>query len=483
MSYIDISMLDKLFVDNEESIIAINETCQIQKINKEAANLLKVDQLMPNQLILEQSSIDKWDNFVKQLKFTSVSFCDVYIIVENERLYTRVIGSYYKEQKIIFARLITNFAMKPEQPLLENNQLFSVLNHVGQGVLLTDRNGIVVDVNIEVLKILGYRKSAIQQKKHEQFLLTLGFTESQITQYLHDIIRKSNGSLIFENKIRGFKTKYYELYTSVDFTHNLLITTFKDVTSKMEVSEKKDSQLLNSMNQMVATIAHEIRNPMTSLKGFLQLLKTTADEEGLHYFSIIDSEFERLEMILEDILYLSKPLQHTHAEFGLLKTVKQVIDVMQPQAIEHKILLLLQCPPMEQFTMFGHEARIKQLLINVIKNAIEVMPLGGTISITLSHNVNGEIELAVKDEGVGMSEETIQSLFTPFFTTKETGSGLGLPLVKKIVTEHKGQVHVKSKKGIGTEFIFTFPPFQNEYYLSALSQQEPFNLSSKRSQS
>ncbi len=110
------------------------------------------------------------------------------------------------------------------------------------------------------------------------------------------------------------------------------------------------------------------------------------------------------------------------------------------------------------------------------------MPVGGTITISLSHNVSGEIELAIKDEGVGMSEETRQSLFTPFFTTKETGSGLGLPLVQKIVTEHKGKVNVKSQKGVGTEFIFTFPTIPNEYLLNAFAQQEPYNLSSKRSQ-
>ncbi|MEO4054296.1 HAMP domain-containing sensor histidine kinase [Solibacillus sp. CAU 1738] len=482
MGYIDITMLDKLFVDNEESIIAIHENGQIQKINKEAANFLKVDKNMPNQLILDESSIEKWDCFVKQMQSTSVSFCDVYIIVENERLYTRVIGSYHKEQKIIFARLITNPSINSEQPLLEKNQLFSVLNHVGQGVLLTDKNGVVIDVNIEVLKILGFRKSQIQHKRHEQLLLTLGFTETQITQYFHDIIRKSTGSIIFENKIPGFKTKYYELYTSIDFAYNLLITTFKDVTSKMESVDRKDSHLLSTMNQMVATIAHEIRNPMTSLKGFLQLLKTNTDEEGLYYFSIIDSEFERLEMILEEILYLSKPPQYLNTEVSLLNIVKQVIDIMQPQAIEHKVLLLLQCPPMERFIMFGHDARLKQLLINVIKNAIEVMPLGGTITITLNFNVNGDIEIVIKDEGLGMSYETKQALFTPFFTTKETGSGLGLPLVKKIITEHNGQVNVKSQKGVGTEFIFTIPIVQNEYLLSVLSQQEPFIPTSKRTQ-
>ena len=162
-------------------------------------------------------------------------------------------------------------------------------------------------------------------------------------------------------------------------------------------------QALNLVGELVASIAHEIRNPMTSIQGFLQLLKSNVQEENQHYFTIMESEFQRMELLIMDLLYLSSPKEIEFEQVCFLEMVNEVIDSMMSQAILSNSIIEFQYDPMLSYIVNGNKARLKQMAINIIKNAIEAMDNGGTIKVHLDVTMNNRVEFKVTDEGHGMN--------------------------------------------------------------------------------
>lgn len=462
MSYIDISKLDRLFDECKESIIVMHESGQIQKMNQEAAQLLGQNYVV-EQLLLDDMSIEIWDAFVEQMKNLGIAFCNVNIIVKNNLISTAIFGCYCKQEQSFIIWL--NIEEEVNKKIL-----CSIIDYAYLGAILLDEHGDIIDASQGALNIFGYSNEQIISKTYEQLLYDVGCSQEEFLAYIQKMDECSVGAIDFEQEVDG-ETIIYEMTAVVGSMDHFIVMIIKDVTEERNMAYEKEEKVLSNLNELVASIVHEIRNPMTSLKGFLDLLRLNTSDDGEKYFSIIDAEFERLELILEDFLYLSKPPRYVMEEISLVKIVQQIVDLMQPQAIQSNILLMLEHSLVDEYKMIGNEVRLKQLLINVIKNAIEVMPLGGTITITIGYNMDGDIELIVKDEGQGMNEETMNGLFTPFFTTKKQGSGLGLPLVKKVIEEHNGNVRVWSKEGIGTAFTFTIPIDSYKYVMNMPLQE------------
>lgn len=176
----------------------------------------------------------------------------------------------------------------------------------------------------------------------------------------------------------------------------------------------------------------------------------------------MESEMERMESILSELLYLSKPSKAIEEKVSLLQILKEVVQIMQPHAYSNNVIIQLNSEDNCNSTILGNVNQLKQVFINLVKNAIEVMKKGGTITIELK-DVHNKIQVSVQDEGIGIPEENLSKLFTPFFTTKEQGTGLGLCLVKKVVDEHQGKIVVKSTVGVGSTFILEFPNYTEGY--------------------
>jgi signal transduction histidine kinase len=238
-----------------------------------------------------------------------------------------------------------------------------------------------------------------------------------------------------------------------------------DVTEK----RKKEAQLrrmesLASLTTLAAGVAHEIKNPLGSLSIHVQLIQkalTVHKEEFAGYFSLFDKylgvvneEIDRLNRIVVDFLFAVRPMNIETREGQLNDLIKDLADFVFFELEENRIecILDLEEIPLIQFD----ERYMKQALLNLIKNAIAAMPQGGTLAIkTRVHDA--EVLLSITDVGVGISEENISKIFEPYWTTKVTGSGLGLTLVYKIIKEHQGEIAVKSKEGEGTSFTISLP--------------------------
>jgi PAS domain S-box-containing protein len=202
---------------------------------------------------------------------------------------------------------------------------------------------------------------------------------------------------------------------------------------------KRERQLLSekqaAAGQLAAGIAHEIRNPITAIKGFLQLMLREHKGETT-YFRIVESEINRVEMILKELMVLAKPTKINYEELDLRSLLDKVLTLMESQTLLNNIEVI-------EVRIVGDENQLKQVFINYIKNAIEAMPDGGKLIVEGIH-LNKSVHIRIIDQGGGIPSDILDRISEPFFTTKEHGTGLGMLVSNEIIEEHKGKINILS---------------------------------------
>ncbi|KGP73490.1 ATP-binding protein [Pontibacillus yanchengensis] len=233
-----------------------------------------------------------------------------------------------------------------------------------------------------------------------------------------------------------------------------ILALIRDISDKKEAEEMMiRSEKMSVAGQLAAGIAHEIRNPLTSLKGFLQLLQVGSDgKDG--YYTIMNEEIEKMETITSELLFISKPMTNERKSESLFSMIQDVCTLLQSQAKLHHIDLDLQCE--EEYMVSCDRSQIKQVFINLIKNAVEVMENGGKITI-LTYTKDHFIFIDVIDEGPGVPKHLINKIKEPFFTTKKNGTGLGLMITHQILEKHNGKLEIHDHHPNGSIFRVLLP--------------------------
>lgn len=236
-----------------------------------------------------------------------------------------------------------------------------------------------------------------------------------------------------------------------------MIGTAQDITEQKETQDLLlRSERLSAVGQLAAGVAHEIRNPLTVLKGFLKLLPTV--EDPYPFIQIMENELNHIEAVTSDLLALGKPEFTLPTEVCVAKLTREVFQLLNLEALTKCIQTELNVEPQAQAALVrGNAQELKQVFVNVIKNAIEATPSGGKVSLYVRCDGDGTVCIDIMDTGPGMSEETIRKVGTPFYTTKENGTGLGLLVSQQIIAMHHGQLKITSAVGMGTTFSISLP--------------------------
>lgn len=229
----------------------------------------------------------------------------------------------------------------------------------------------------------------------------------------------------------------------------------RDISERKQTEELlRRSEKLSVVGKLAAGVAHEIRNPLTTLKGFIQLQKKE-NPQSFH-LDLLIGELERIESITNELLSLAKPQAIQMKQAMIQDLVQNVIDILTPQAVMSNIQivmnadsvpLLIQCEPNQ----------MKQAFVNLLKNAMEAMPAGGNIHVGVTRADEEKAVISIQDQGSGIPEELLPRLGEPFYTLKEKGTGLGLMICNKIVKEHRGSISFQSKLNQGTLVLVKLP--------------------------
>ena len=227
-----------------------------------------------------------------------------------------------------------------------------------------------------------------------------------------------------------------------------------------------ENQALSNVHTLVAGVAHEIKNPLTIMKGFLQLIKPDLDKlQKSDIANLLLSEIQRTTDLVEEFLQLTRPPELTSERVDLIPFLKDILLLFHSQAKLSKCELTTN---LQQFKLpievLINPGQLKQVFLNVMKNSIEAIRVtnrsNGIISLTVGQHLK-YVTINIRDNGNGMDASTQACIFKPFYTTKEKGTGLGLFLSKQIIQNHNGTVKVKSSPSFGTTFSIHLPLLQS----------------------
>jgi PAS domain S-box-containing protein len=261
----------------------------------------------------------------------------------------------------------------------------------------------------------------------------------------------------------------------------------EDITEKRgREARLRRAENLASLTTLAAGVAHEIKNPLGSISIHIQLMqkalaanrKILEQPPGIgdapqnsaayldsldKYIAVVNEEIGRLNHIVVDFLFAVRPMDMDLREGNINTLIGDLIDFVRFELSDASIVCNLELDDDLPPTVFD-ERYLKQALLNLVKNAAAAMPNGGKLTVKTERRDN-EVYISVRDTGVGIPEENLSKIFEPYFTTKPTGSGLGLTLVFKIIREHQGEIAVKSKEGEGACFTISLPIPQKEHRL------------------
>ncbi|WP_088102427.1 PAS domain S-box protein [Halalkalibacter urbisdiaboli] len=236
-------------------------------------------------------------------------------------------------------------------------------------------------------------------------------------------------------------------------------TILKNISERKHMDDLiRKSDKLSVVAQLAAGVAHEIRNPLTSIKGFLQLFEREKEYNG-KYLSLVMEELARVESIIYEYLTLAKPNHDTRFEqVHLDNLAKQVMTLLETQTIMKNVSVELESENIP--SVYGSEKQLKQVLINLIRNALDAVEPKGEIKIRLLKHSENKVCIQVEDNGCGISKERMERLGEPFYSTKEKGTGLGLMVCYKILQHHGGAIKVHSEVGTGTRMDVILPVYE-----------------------
>ena len=227
------------------------------------------------------------------------------------------------------------------------------------------------------------------------------------------------------------------------------MTRFKEMEEAMRRSER-----LAALGKMAAGIAHEIRNPLASMSGSIELLKQDMEDTSQNsmLMDIVLRETDRLNDLIENFLRYARLTPPSKLEFDIVDSIEETLRMLEAGGTARKNIRI-KTRFFRPLTLYGDERQIKQVIWNLLKNSIEAMDQGGTLNVTASPMNSQDLEgtrIEISDTGTGIPVEVREKIFEPFFTTKEDGIGLGMATVFRIVEAHGGIIEVSNNKDGGT---------------------------------
>jgi two-component system sensor histidine kinase PilS (NtrC family) len=343
----------------------------------------------------------------------------------------------------------------------------SIIESVDTGILTINLNGQIKSFNRAATEITGLFFREIENRKLSDIFLHSPPLQSEFETDSKRSLAKTR----FETEFLTGDKRRLVLGGSVsplrDPSGILIgnIVVFQDLTAINEMKESLEkSRRLAFIGEMAAGLAHEIRNPLASIGGSIQMLREdfAGNETNARLMQIILRGKNQLESFLKDFLLMARPAPGIREILDIRETIREVIESLRCVADWHERLDVVMTSTDEPLHIKANKIEIRQVIWNLILNAVQAMPEGGVLKVeghpTRSGRRDG-VEIKISDTGFGIKEQDFQKIFEPFYTTRDTGTGLGLAVVSRIMEAYGGKIHMQSESGKGT-IITIWIPYQ-----------------------
>ncbi|MFD2614568.1 ATP-binding protein [Paenibacillus gansuensis] len=367
------------------------------------------------------------------------------------------------ENEPLYVMSMQETKTKPEL-MLQQHFSGTFMKTVNLGILLFDMDFRVLDISDMACNILGVRREELIHQSMEEVFASVPVSHQLVQRSLLDGMIVRNHAISWMNN-----EERYELLMDSNLLKDEKGTIvgayviFKDVSNLRSLEQQvQRSDRLAMIGQIAAGTAHEIRNPLTSIKGFLQMFKKTLLEKQMDkeysYTEIMLSEIDRINELVSEFLLLSKPKNISFDLVDVSTVLREILPIINNEAILHSVTVQFQAS-FELPKIVGNRELLKQVFLNICKNGIEAMSSGGTLCITErvdNDHGNRRVNIDIHDTGPGIPAFLVDKIFDPFFTTKQNGTGLGLSVCQRIIHDIGGHIRVSSK-GYGTTFTVSIP--------------------------
>lgn len=339
----------------------------------------------------------------------------------------------------------------------------TIIDQIEEDVLVIDQSGHIMDVNLHVVERLGGTKAdyiGLSCKDLEKLDICFDNATSAFTQTLLSGKRMAQmfSKVTEDGRMRHFRIYAFPIVAEIGHTRRVVLMR-SDTTAHVQIEQRlQQSEKMAAIGELSTYIAHEIRNPLFAIGGFANSLlrSSSLDEAAREKAHIILEESKRLDEILKSILNFARPTDQAVGEIDTNIVASQTVELMGIGGDERHITINLELTE-DLPKVRGNAEMLKQCLINLVKNAQEAMPQGGTIQVR-TKLAGANVLLQVQDTGMGIPPELQERVFSPFFSTKDKGAGLGLAMTRKIIEEMGGRVHLSSQPEKGTIISLTLRP-------------------------
>ncbi|WP_050182341.1 ATP-binding protein [Domibacillus robiginosus] len=355
-------------------------------------------------------------------------------------------------------------SIERELQLMKQNETLRLLNELimdttTSGMIISDKEGNIINVNEAAEQMMKQDKQSLLSKTAAD----CPFVGDYLERALSEGLPSTDIERTFKSTSERETTYLLDALPIFDQTEKLVgaFAQLRDITQRKETEQMLlNTEKLAAVGQMAASAAHEIRNPLTTIRGFIQLLQPSFSDQG--HFNLVLEEIDRINLIISEFLILSKPQATCFGNQNLIQILHDTIALSQPQASMGNVQIVKHFYDSSDLFIHGDGNQLKQVFINLFKNGMDAMPDGGTLSVDVYANLHGEAVAVVSDKGAGMTDEQLGQLGNPFYTTKKDGTGLGFMIIQRILKQHGGSIDVQSRKGEGTTITLRFPIKQEE---------------------
>ncbi|MBN2653180.1 MAG: PAS domain S-box protein [Spirochaetales bacterium] len=344
----------------------------------------------------------------------------------------------------------------------EYQQLETVLNSIPIATIVADKQDRIIYVNKSAIAKIPFRNYEIIEKNLFDIIddfdisiflaNSIGSGDSRSQEF---IIAKDDKDLVLEINV-------VPLVANGAIQGNIVLA--DDITEQKELDiQLKRAEKLASLTTLTAGVAHEIKNPLGSISIHIQLiqklLKGDLDDDKIEkinkFLLVVNEEIDRLNSIIVDFLFTVRPMNLSLEPINMNNLLADLVEFMHYECEKQNIVC--DFSQAENLPLVRADIKyLKQAVLNIVKNAIAAMPSGGTLKVATLFK-NSKVFIEFQDSGTGIPQEELEKIFEPYFTTKDSGSGLGLTVVYKLVKEMKGEINIDSELGKGTRVTLSFP--------------------------